>query len=409
MSADAADRPTAGSIEQIRQMIESNVGDRGRLEYIMRCVEGGTRLHSSDLKYLSALEEAAQHEEQAVPDEKPAVPDEKPEPDEPAMIIELLRCKHGDQGRLKHMASMLEDGRQLYKTDAEYLRGRYCEVSTPGHDQGVESGEPRQSENGKAASSEPQQEDDGRKDGLAEAIRETDRQIRQERAELDTQVMLSGELARKKAELEQIKTKLFDVSQEVEKTRSSLQDLGRHKEQLARSMQTQDVLSAQIAQERQEIRDMIEKQRVGISEQVRAADEIRAERAELEKESGRLAKVIDDAAAERKKLMDARKELRSLKSEERKMAKTQKDMDKASRDIQKERDKIAKRLEDEKTKLEGQKAVKAKLDEEIAELEKIKGQRETAKKDIKLAQKVVRAARTRKAKAKTSSSSSSSS
>lgn len=390
MSADATDRPTAGSVEQIRQMIESNVGDRGRLEYILRCMEGGARLHESDLKYLSMLGEATP----ATQPEELVVSYEKPKPDALAMIGELLRRKYGDQGRLRHMASMLEDGKQLYKTDAEYLRGRYGEVSgtTPVQDESGEVGE-------------PQQEDDGRRDGLAEAIQETDRQIRQEQAQLDTKIMLSEELAKKKVELEQIKTKLFDVSQAVETTRSSLQDLGRHKEQLARSMQTQDVLNAQIAQERQEIRDMIEKQRAGISEQLSAADEIRAERAELEKESGRLAKVIDDTAAEQKKLMDARKELRSLKSEERKMAKIQKDIDKTSRDIQKERDKIAKRVEDEKAKLEGQKAVKTKLDEEIAELEKIKGQRETAKKDVKLAQKVVRSAQTRKTKSKTPSSS----
>lgn len=401
MSADATDRPTAGSVEQIRQMIESNVGDRGRLEYILRCMEGGARLHESDLKYLGMLGEATP----ATQPEEQVVSYEKPEPDALAMIGELLQRKYGDQGRLKHMASMLEDGKQLYETDAEYLRGRYGEVATPVQDESGEAGESQQSEKGKVAFREPRQEDDGRRDGLAEAIQETDRQVRQEQAQLDTKIMLSEELAKKKAELEQIKTKLFDVSQVVETTRSSLQDLGRHKEQLARSMQTQDVLSAQIAQERQEIRDMIEKQRAGISEQVRAADEIRTERAELEKESGRLAKVIDDTAAEQKKLMDARKELRSLKSEERKMAKIQKDIDKTSRDIQKERDKIAKRSEDEKAKLEGQKAVKTKLDEEIAELEKIKSQRETAKKDVKLAQKVVRAARTRKAKSKTPSSS----
>ena len=397
MSADAAAHPTAGSVEQIRKMIESNAGDRDRLEYILRCVEGGTRLHRSDLEYLSMLGEArpaAQPEEQVVSDEKP-------EPDALSMIGELLRRKYGDQRRLKHMAGMLEDGRQLYKTDVEYLHGRYGEVSsttTPVQGESTEAGEPQQSEKDEVVF-----KDGGRRDGLTEAIQETDRQIRQEQAQLDTQIMLSEELAKKKAELEQIRSKLFDVSQAVETARSSLQDLGRHKEQLSRSMQTQDVLNVQIAQERQEIRDMIEKQRVGISEQVSAADEIRAERAELEKESGRLAKVIDEAAAEQKKLVDARKKLRSLKSEERKMAKVQKDIDKASRDIQKERDKIAKRLDDEKAKLDGQKAVKAKLDEEIAELEKIKDQRETAKKDIKLAQKVVRAAQARKAKSKTSS------
>ena len=403
MSADATDYPTAGSAEQVRQMIESNIGDRGRLKYILRCIEEGTRLHRSDLRYLSMLGEATPA---AQPEEQEVVSGEKPEPDALAMIGELLRRRFGDQGRLKHMASMLENDKRLYKTDVEYLHwwyGRVSSTTTPVRDESGEVVESQQPKKDEVVSEEPQQEEDKGSDGLAEAIQETDRQIRQEQAQLDTQIMLSEELAKKKAELEQIKTKLFDVGQAVETARSSLQDLGRHKEQLARSMQTQDVLNAQIAQERQEIRDMIEKQRVGISEQVRAADEIRAERAELEKESGRLAKVIDEAAAEQKKLMDARKELRSLKSEERKMAKIQKDIDKASRDIQKERDKIAKRVEDEKVKLEGQKSVKTKLDEEIAELEKIKGQRETAKKDIKLAQKVVRAAQTRKAKSKTPS------
>lgn len=412
MSADGTGATVEGGAGRVDRLIESGLGDRERLEYILRQINGNRPLRQSDQAYLDSLDALLRREGAEPPMSMP--------PDASSMIEALVRLEQGDLGRLRYMKTMLEDGRFLYRSDEEYLRARYAEAISEipsAADSASQDGAVPQTEilpePPGAVSPDPDQlrrqellrvagERKKREEMLSETRRNLDQQIRQEQSKLDAQLRLSEELSKKKLELDQIKTKLTDVNQKVDAARSSLKDIERLKDQLSNTITIQDDLNANIFRERQGIRDLIEKQRESISEQTAAATEIRAERKELEQESARLAKAVDGTAGEHKKLLAARKELRSLKVEERKLDKHRKDTEKVEKEIQKGREKLAKRIEAEKGKIEEQAELKRQLDKEVAELEKIKEQREVVKKETKLAQKVVREAKARRTRSTTS-------
>ena len=412
MSTDGTGAVAEGGAERVDRFIESGLGDRERLEYIMRQINGNRPLRQSDEAYLDSLDALLRQEG--------TEPSMSMPPDALSMIETLMRLEQGDLGRLRYMKTMLEDGRSQYKSDEEYLRARYAEAISeipPATDSSSQDGAAPQTatlpEPPDEVSPDPDQlrrqelsrvagERKKREEVLSETRRNLDQQIQQEQSKLDAQLRLSEELSQKKLELDQIKTKLADVNQKVDAARSSLKDIERLKDQLSSSITIQDDLNVNIFRERQGIRDLIEKQRESISEQTAAATEIRAERKDLEQESARLAKVVDETAGEHKKLLAARKELRSLKVEERKLDKHRKDMEKVEKEIQKGREKLAKRIEAEKVKIEEQADLKRQLDKEVAELEEIKEQREVVKKETKLAQKVVREAKARRTRSTTS-------
>lgn len=412
MSVDGTGATADGGAGRVGRLIESGLGDRERLEYVMRQINGNRPLRQSDQAYLDSLDALLRLEG--------TEPSMSMHPDALSMIEVLVRLERGDVGRLRYMKTMLEDGRSLYKSDEEYLRARYAEAISeipPAADSSSQDGAAPQAETlpepPSGASPDPDQsrrqellrvtgERKKREAVLSETRRNLDQQIQQEQSKLDAQLRLSEELSQKKLELDQIKAKLTDVNKKVDAARSSVKDIERLKEQLSSTITIQDDLNVNIFRERQGIRDLIEKQRESISEQTAAATEIRAERKELEQESARLAKVVDETAGEHKKLLEARKELRSLKVEERKLDKHQKDMEKIEKEIQKGREKLAKRIEAEKVKIEEQAELKRQLDKEVAELEEIKEQREVVKKETKLAQKVVREAKARRTRSATS-------
>ena len=407
MSSDGTGATAEGGAGRVGRFIETGLGDRERLEYILRQISGNRPLRQSDQAYLESLDALLKQDDAEPPLSMP--------PDAPSMIDMLVRLERGDLGRLRNMKTMLEDGRPMYRSDEAYLMARYAEAISempPAADYSAsqdDAAPPTETlpEPPGVAPPDPDQlrrqellrvagERKKREGVLSETRRNLDQQIQQEQSKLDAQLRLSEELSKKKLELDQIKTKLADANQRMDATRASLKDLERLKDQLSTSITIQDDLNANIFRERQEIRDLIEKQRESTSEQVSAAAEIRAERAELEQESARLAKAVDGTADEHKKLLEARKELRSLKVEERKLDKHRKDMEKVEKEIQKGREKLAKRIEAEKVKIEEQAALKRQLDKEAAELEEVKEQREVVKKETKLAQKVVRQAKARR-------------
>lgn len=406
MSADGTGATAEGGAGRVGRLIESGLGDRERLEYILRQVNGSRPLRQSDQAYLDSLDALLRRE-----DTEPSM---SMPPDALSMVEALVRIERGDLGRLRYMKTMLYDGRSLYRSDEEYLRARYAEAiseipsatDSSSQDDAVPQTEtlpeppdevpPDPDQLRRQELSRVVGERKKREEVLSETRRNLDQQIQQEQSKLDAQLRLSEELSQKKLELDQIKTKLEDVNKRVDAARSSLKDIERLKDQLSSSITIQDDLNANIFRERQGIRDLIEKQRESISEQTAAAAEIRAERRDLEQESARLAKVVDETAGEHKKLLEARKELRSLKVEERKLDKHRKDREKVEKEIQKGREKLAKRIEAEKVKIEEQAALKMQLDKEVAELEEIKEQREVVKKETKLAQKVVREAKARR-------------
>jgi len=101
------------AIIRIKKLIDSKSGDEGRLRYIAETLQKGKPLFRSDQNYLNRKMAAE------------VLPPKKTKPDKTAEKIKnvkrLLVLRLGDHERLQFILSMLENKKQLYHSDEDYL------------------------------------------------------------------------------------------------------------------------------------------------------------------------------------------------------------------------------------------------------------------------------------------------
>ena len=369
--------PAARDIKTVDGLLESGLGDQGRLEFIRRRMADGMTPYESDMKYVSMLAAESAAAGSPVVDDVPA-----PQMGESEMARSLVQRGLGDQGRLGYMLRTLEGGGPLRTSDAEYLRAKYAEF---------ERGD--MPEAGRTAAAEPD---------AATVRRSADPQLLQAEEELEavrTELEAASEsaeaISRKRQELEAVRTELEAARRLVEEDERELEDMSDYKDRLADRMETHQKLLQEIRGELQSVKDLVKEQNANMDEQVRALEAIRSERMQLEDDSRRLVGVSAELVEERKKLAAARRENRTLKEKGRSLTKSRKDIEKVNRSIQKEREKVAKKLEEEKSKLEEQAALRKSLEQETAKLEDVGVQKSKNKRGIKLAEKVLQESRSR--------------
>ena len=369
--------PAARDIKTVDGLLESGLGDQGRLEFIRRRMADGMTPYESDMKYVSMLAAESAAAGSPVVDDVPA-----PQMGESEMARSLVQRGLGDQGRLGYMLRTLEGGGPLRTSDAEYLRAKYAEF---------ERGD--MPEAARTAAAEPD---------AATVRRSADPQLLQAeeeleavRAELEAASESAEAISRKRQELEAVRAELEAARRLVEEDERELEDMSDYKDRLADRMETHQKLLQEIRGELQSVKDLVKEQNANMDEQVRALEAIRSERMQLEDDSRRLVGVSAELVEERKKLAAARRENRTLKEKGRSLTKSRKDIEKVNRSIQKEREKVAKKLEEEKSKLEEQAALRKSLEQETAKLEDVGVQKSKNKRGIKLAEKVLQESRSR--------------
>ena len=369
--------PAARDIKTVDGLLESGLGDHGRLEFIRRRMADGMTPYESDMKYVRMLAAESAAAGSPVADDAPA-----PQMGESEMARSLVQRGLGDQGRLGYMLRTLEGGGPLRTSDAEYLRAKYAEF---------ERGD--MPEAARAAAAEPD---------AATVRRSADPQLLQAEEELEavrTELEAASEsaeaISRKRQELEAVRTELEKARRLVEEDERELEDMSDYKDRLADRMETHQKLLQEIRGELQSVKDLVKEQNGSMDEQVRALEAIRSERMQLEDDSRRLVGVSAELVEERKKLAAARRENRTLKEKGRSLTKSRKDIEKVNRSIQKEREKVAKKLEEEKSKLEEQAALGKSLEQETAKLEDMGVKKGKSKRGVKLAEKVLQESRNR--------------
>lgn len=341
------------SIKVIDCMLQSGIGDQGRLEFIRRCMTKGRTLYKSDQIYLETLKAPRLADGVATGDVA------APETDEKEMVRHLEQMSLGDQGRLAYMRSVLESGGRLHDSDARYLRSKYT------------------SENATAA-------DSGR---LHQKVHtQTD-------AELSHTVSIPTAEPHTDVVPDIGAVEVESTTHLVEEDREHIRRLSDYKEKLADRINMHHRLLDEIKTEMQEIKIMVNEQNSVLEEQAQTLEAIRGERIQLEEDAQRLVGVSAELSEERKKVAAARKEIRDLKEKGRSLTKIQKDLTKINRDIQKERQKVAKKIEDELTRRKEKANLKQNLEQEKAILTDIKGQGDDAKRGVRLAEKVLEESR----------------
>ena len=102
-------------LEKIQNLMDSGKGDLGRLRFILMTLRRGNNLYSSDKKY---LEKKIGTEIILVEKHK----DEKPSNLKLlSSIQELINLGSGDNGRLQFIYETIQNGKQLYNSDKNYL------------------------------------------------------------------------------------------------------------------------------------------------------------------------------------------------------------------------------------------------------------------------------------------------
>ena len=372
--------PAARDIKTVDGLLESGVGDQGRLEFIRRRMADGMTPYESDMKYVRMLAAESAAAGSPVVDDAPA-----PQMGESEMARSLVQRGLGDQGRLGYMLRTLEGGGPLRTSDAEYLRAKYAEFERGDMPEAAQS-----------TVADPEAAAVRRTEAPADPqLLQAEEELEAVRTELEAASESAEAISRKRQELEAVRTELEKARRLVEEDERELEDMSDYKDRLADRMETHQKLLQEIRGELQSVKDLVKEQNANMDEQVRALEAIRSERMQLEDDSRRLVGVSAELVEERKKLAAARRENRTLKEKGRSLTKSRKDIEKVNRSIQKEREKVAKKLEEEKSKLEEQAALGKSLEQETAKLEDMGVKKGKSKRGIKLAEKVLQESRSR--------------
>lgn len=333
-------------------MIRAGRGDRGRLEFIRRRIQDGKRLYETDRRYVEALaNDAATDGDEANPG------DDKKAATRAEMARSLLQSGRGDQGRLGHIAKMLERGGPLHVSDEEYLFAKYEECAD-----------------------------------ASETHRATDRDATNSAREARSSGPEPEERI-ESAEPDVIKSGLDAVQSRIEKDVAEMAEISRYKSQLADRIKVHSDVLLNIREELRDVKKLVKEQNSRVNEQARALDEVRGERMRLEEDSQRMVGISTELAAERKKLTAARKENRALKAKSRSLAKVQKGLEKAKQDIVVESKKVAQKIMEKEASLKEQELLKRRLEQDIAELESIREKIAENKRRVRLAEKVLQESR----------------
>jgi len=113
LSSEIQQISTPDAILRIKKLIETKRGDRGRLEYISESLQKGKHLFRSDRIYLhnKILADVI-----PAPIKKPTETEEKIK-----KVKRLISLNFGEPGRLQHILHSLQNNRELYHSDEQYI------------------------------------------------------------------------------------------------------------------------------------------------------------------------------------------------------------------------------------------------------------------------------------------------
>ena len=420
------------TISKIDALIDNGNGDAGRLYYIMEFLKNNKPLYRSDKIYLeNKLESSFSMEDEPV-EENELLP----------KIQELIDSGNGDPGRLQSIYDALSKNKQLYNSDANYLKSKLHpmieetivvespkklttnipkttqEIVEPALSQKIKGVLPKgwsqdiasedvenitqdiEKEQQKIKTQEKiSDEINQQRANLSQLISRRkeceqkitqekyllESQIKEERIRIETQTKFSNEIISQKEELKKVKKERAIVIGKIalEKNKIS-KDLLSQKKQLVEAQLEQEKIEKQIISEQELLAKMALKQKARLLEQAQIAHEIKSRQIELNKTKQDYDDIVSQVNEEKVKFTESQKFKELIKSQEEDLIRVKKERLNLIRIITAEKELISKKTDEEKLKLKSQIELTKQLKKEEKSYDLLKKKREKIESQIKI-------------------------
>ena len=209
-------------------------------------------------------------------------------------------------------------------------------------------------------------------------------QINEERNRIQLQTKLSNEIILQKEELAKIKQEKLSISKKIESEKIKIsRDLLLQKKQLAEAQLEQEKIGKQIQNEKELLAQMANDQKDRLSIQAQIAHEIISKQSELEKTKKDYEYIVSQVKEEKAKFAESEKLKKLIKIQEQDLIKTKEKRLTLIDIIAKEKELIIKKTEEEKSKLKSQSELAKQLKKEEKMYDALKKKREKLEIQIK--------------------------
>ena len=377
-------------LQKITLMIDSGLGDAGRLQHIYDMISNNKILYHSDQKYLEQKLDSLAHPNSAqilpgtdsvqlpkhkqepakIPTQKVDTLPPKPTPEKPVQLSDKLR-------------GTMPKG-WTPPTDSTDLTGIYEKIKT--EEQKLED-QKRMHDEINLQRSKLSQLILNRQEYEKQVKLEQSNlalQIKREQERIANQAHFSEEITSQKKELEKIKSERDDILKKISEEKAQIiREIEQQKKQLAQAQLEQEEIEMQINKEQSLLAQMTAEQRNRLLKQAQIAHDIKQKQVDLEQAKSEYEEIVSQVSQEKEKLVEAEKLKKSIHLQEQDLIHAKEERLKLVTLISKEKEAITKKAAEEKEKLASQKLLSRQLKKEEKLYEKLRRQREKLDEQIK--------------------------
>ncbi|QDI88210.1 hypothetical protein Nisw_01015 [Candidatus Nitrosopumilus sp. SW] len=210
-------------------------------------------------------------------------------------------------------------------------------------------------------------------------------QIQEERLKIETQTKLSEEIIAQKEELAKVKKERTKIIKNINSEKTKItKELSQQKRQLVQAQLEQEKIEKQVETEQILLAKMIEEQKSRLLEQASIANEIKSKQNELENAKKDYEIIVSQVNAEKAKFAESEKLKNLIKSKEADLIKAKEERLNLINTISEEKELITKKAKEEKERLKSQEKLAKQLKQEEKAYESLKKKREKTEQQIKL-------------------------
>ena len=351
-------------LDKIQQLINSGIGDSGRLQHIYDTVSNGKTLYRSDQIYLEN-----KLDQNVISKTTDLDRDEKQYFDNIELKTEATRGSMPKEWGLQKSSEKNDVAIKILKEEAEI-------------DNQIKLSNELEIQKSKLTQLILKRKEFEQKINHEKSILES--QIRKERTNIEVQTRLSDQITAQKEELKKVKTTRNSVLKTIEKEKSRItKDLVLQKKLLAQAQLEQEKLKKELEDEQTRLTNMVEEQKSRLVEQAQMAQQIKLMQTELDDAKKQYDDITAEVTQEKIRLDKVEKLKKSIESKEKDLNKVQEQRLGLLNIIAKEKEKISKQTQKEKEKLKKQSELQRHLKKEEIALLKLKTQRKKLEEKLK--------------------------
>jgi len=218
-----------------------------------------------------------------------------------------------------------------------------------------------------------------------------DSQIKEERERIEIQTKIAEQITLQKKELEHVTLEKNLILQEISKTREQTEKeleqtekkLEQQKKALFEVQSEQVKIESQIKKEQDQISKTREEQKIKLNKQLEIAKQIKEKQIDLETSKQKYDKIVEQTKQEKSKLRESKKFKKSIDIHEKTLLKTKNKRLHLISLIEQQKELLSKKTKEEEEKLKEQGELVRQLTEEKLDYERLRQRRKTLEQQIK--------------------------